>query len=110
MYVLALEHAGMHVRSARDADSALAAMAEWLPDVVITDFLLGGGRNGAELCRELHRNPRTAHIPALVMTGSTRKHDAEAILGAGCADVRIKPYLPDALVADVHRLSKKSAA
>jgi len=44
------------------------------------------------------------------MTGSTRKADAEAILGAGCADLRTKPYLPDTLVADVRRLAAMSLA
>jgi CheY-like chemotaxis protein len=109
MYVLTLEVAGMQVKEARDADEAFAIATVWLPDVIVTDFLLGGRSNGAELCRLIHGDPRTAHIPTLVMTGSTRKGDAEAILGAGCADIRLKPYLPDALVADVRRLSKTAA-
>ena len=102
--------AGFEVRTAADADTALAIATDWLPDVVIADFLLRGGPNGAELCRWLHADPRTGHIPTLVMTGSTRKADAEAILGAGCADLRTKPYLPDALVTDVRRLAAVSLA
>ena len=66
--------------------------------------------NGAELCRRIHEDGRTSHIPTLVMTGSTRAADAEAILGAGCADIRVKPYLPGALVEDVERLSANTSA
>jgi hypothetical protein len=43
------------------------------------------------------------------MTGSTRKADAEAVLGAGCADIRIKPYLPHELIEDIKRLMDSQA-
>ena len=110
MYRIALEHYGAAVKVAGNAAAAFAMAVEWLPHVVMTDFLLRGGPTGADLCAQLHGDPRTAHIPALVMTGSTRKGDAEKVLGAGCADLRIKPYLPDDMVADVLRLATPSAA
>lgn len=106
MYMLSLEFAGASVRAATDADAGFDIAVEWQPDVIVTDFLLRGGPNGAELCRRIHAHPRTRHIPTLVMTGSTRKADAEAILGAGCADIRIKPYLLEMLSADVRRLAR----
>jgi CheY-like chemotaxis protein len=105
MYVLFLQTEHIEVRAVTNADEAFILATEWQPDVVITDFLLRGGANGAELCKRLHADDRTRHIPTLVVTGSTRKQDAEAILGAGCADIRLKPYRLDALVADVRRLA-----
>jgi hypothetical protein len=44
------------------------------------------------------------------MTGSATKADVEAILGAGCADIRLKPYLPDAMVDDVRELSARGTS
>jgi CheY-like chemotaxis protein len=108
MYALYLEYRGMRVLTATSADEAFALALEHLPDVVITDFVLAGGVTGADLCRLLHNDERTAHIPALLVTGSTRKADAEAALGAGCADIRIKPYLPDDMVTDVLQLLPRS--
>ena len=105
MYRFALEYDGASVQVASNADTAFAIALEWLPDVVVTDFVLGAGATGAELCAQLRSHVRTAHIPALVMTGSTRKVDAESVLGAGCADIRIKPYLPDHMAEDVRRLA-----
>lgn len=105
MYLVSVECAGMEARGAQNADLAFATAVEWQPDVIVTDFLLRGGPNGAALCRRIRSDPRTSHIPTLVMTGSTRKGDAEAILGAGCADIRLMPYLPEALLADVRRLA-----
>ena len=110
MYALALRAADIEVRDATNADDAFTLAGEWQPDVVITDFLLRGGANGAELCKRLHADERTRHIPTLVITGSTRKQDAEAILGAGCAEIRLKPYMLDALLADVLRLASPSAS
>ena len=110
MYVVALESAGMESRGASDVNVAFAAAVDWRPDVIVTDFLLGGGPDGARLCARVHEDPRTKHIPTLVLTGSTRKADAEAILGAGCADIRLKPYLPEALLADVRRLAASPSA
>lgn len=108
MYALYLEYRGMRVLTASTADAAFALAVEHQPDVVITDFLLPGTATGADLCRLLHNDERTAHIPALLMTGSTRKADAEAALGAGCADIRIKPYLPDEMAADIQDLIVRS--
>ena len=108
MYRMALEYDGAAVPVAASAAAAFAIAVEWVPDVVVTDFLLGGGATGAELCAQLRAHSRTNHIPALVMTGSTRKVDAESVLGAGCATIRIKPYLPDDLAGDVLRLAGAS--
>jgi CheY-like chemotaxis protein len=109
LYAITLQLAGIEVRAVADAAAGLAVAQEWLPDVVVTDYILGGPVTGADLCRRLRENPATRHIPALVMTGSTRKADAEAVLGAGCADIRIKPYLPDQLIADVRRLTQSGS-
>lgn len=104
MYALYLEYSGIGTVTAGSVAAALALALEHDPDIVITDFLLDGPANGAELCRQLHSDVRTRHIPALLLTGSTSKADAEAALAAGCAEIRIKPYLPDSLVSDIREL------
>ena len=105
MYAFALEMGGFEVEAAADAHSAFEIAAGKQPIMIVTDFMLRGSDNGAALCRKLHADPRTAGIPVLVLTGSTRKSDAEALLGAGCGEIRTKPYLPDALVEEVQRVA-----
>jgi CheY-like chemotaxis protein len=105
MYSLALELGGMVVRSETSVDAALRTAIEWRPDIIVTDFLLHGHGTGADLCRTLHADPATAGIPIVVMTGISRAPDVESIVQAGCAEIRIKPYLPDALVQDVKALT-----
>jgi two-component system cell cycle response regulator len=104
MYAIGLGYAGIDVHSAQDAAAAFDLAVARRPDVIVTDFTLRGADNGAALCRRLHADARTADIPVLVVTGSTRPADAEALRGAGCADIRTKPYLPDALISDVEYL------
>lgn len=107
MYATALGFAGIEVQVAGDADTAFDMALALQPDVIVTDFMLSGGSNGAALCRRIHGDARTTDIKMLVVTGSTRKGDVEALLGAGCSDIRTKPYLPDALIDDIEQLMSK---
>jgi len=108
MYAMVLGFAGFDVHAVGDASAAFELAVARHPDVIVTDFTLRGPDNGAALCRRLHADARTADIPVLVVTGSTRPADAEALRGAGCAEIRTKPYLPDALIVDVEYLVSRS--
>jgi CheY-like chemotaxis protein len=105
MYAMFLDVSGYRVMTVGDADAALHEAIAHVPALVITDFQLPGGPTGADLCRQLKQHPETAHVPALLVTGSTRRSDAEEALGAGCAEIRIKPYHLDALLSDVQALT-----
>lgn len=106
MYAAALAFAGIVTHVAADANTGFDLALSQRPDVIVTDFVLKGGDNGAVLCRRLHGDPRTAQIKVIVVTGSTRKGDAEALLGAGCSEIRTKPYLPEALIGEIERLTR----
>jgi CheY-like chemotaxis protein len=108
MYATVLGFAGIDVHAVPDASSAFDLAVVCRPDVIVTDFTLPGPDDGAALCRRLRGDRRTAAIPVLVVTGSTRTADAEALKGAGCSDIRTKPYLPDALVSDIEHLMSKA--
>ncbi len=104
MYALFLNFSGMGVLTASSVEAAFVLALEHQPDVVVTDLQLEGAANGVQLCRRLHNDERTMHIPVVLMTGSSSKHDTEAALGAGCAQVRLKPYLPESMVSDVRQI------
>lgn len=110
MYALSLQLNGVLVKAVDHADTGFDIAAEWQPDVIFTDFLLFGGPSGAELCARIHGDPRTSHIPIVVMTGSTHKTHAEAAIGAGCAAIRLKPYVPEAMLEDIRRFTLRPRA
>ena len=101
MYAMFLDAEGLDVIVASDAGSAFELAVTRQPGAVVTDLFLPGAATGADLCRRLHGDARTAHIPALLLTGTSRTEDVEDALQAGCAEVRIKPHLPDALLRDI---------
>lgn len=104
MYAWSLEASGFDVRTAEDAEGAFELATDIRPRVVVTDFWLRGGPSGADLCNRLKLDARTATIPTLMVTGSAQRQTAEVALASGCAVVRLKPYLPDALERDVRSL------
>jgi DNA-binding response OmpR family regulator len=104
MYCTWLEHVGFEVFDAEDAETAFVHAVHHQPRVVVTDHALRGGPTGAQLCERLKDDPRTEHIRTLLMTGSAERRTVEGALTMGCAAVRLKPYLPDAMLADIEAI------
>lgn len=69
--VLALILAGedYHVTLAADARQALARLDEAAPDILVVDFMMPG-MNGAELVKEIRKNPRYENVPVLLISGA----------------------------------------
>jgi signal transduction histidine kinase len=63
-----------------------------LPDLLIADYRLAGGRLGTEVIDEL-RAALDPEIPAIVVTGSSAPELVESIRGRG-DDLLLKPVLP----------------
>ncbi len=71
-YRAALERAGHEVEAFDHAEAALTYLASHRPDLIITDLLLPG-IDGAEFCRDVREDPRTATVP-IVMISSMTEH------------------------------------
>ena len=104
MYCAWLEHVGFEVFDAEDAETGFLHAVRYQPSVVVTDHLLRRGPSGAQLCERLKDDPRTARIPTLLVTGAAERTTAVAAIDSGCAVVRLKPYLPDAMLADIEAM------
>lgn len=81
---------------AEDGLDALRQIADELPDVLITDVEMPN-MDGFALTRQLRNDPRTAHIPIVMITADDQKHRAEA-LDAGVSVLLSKPYPEDELL------------
>ncbi|MBS0297545.1 MAG: PAS domain S-box protein [Proteobacteria bacterium] len=86
-----LREAGAEVTHAADAHAALRALAGGKFDLVFSDVVMPGGRNGFDLAREI--NQSWPHLPVLLTTGYGGPN-----AGAG-SEFRIlsKPYAPEDL-------------
>lgn len=95
-----LQSVGCTVVCQESADDA----AGWLdvnspPDLVLTDIVMPGHRDGLDLARHVRR--RYPRLPVIVMTGYSERMDALATLQVV---VLAKPFAPSALLAAIASL------
>src|SRR6202158_4788389 len=88
------------VVSAFNGLECLAKMDEALPDIVLLDVMMPG-MDGFEVCRRIKSNPKTAHIPVVMVTALDQSSDRVAGLDAGADDFLTKPVDDEALLARV---------
>ena len=86
--VLTLE--GYEVHTATDAESALSALSELTPDLILMDVQLPG-MDGLELARRLKSDPHLRNSRIVALTAYAMKGDQEKALAAGCQGYLSKP-------------------
>ncbi len=92
-----LSDEGHETRTAGDADAALTAISERLPNLVFLDVWLQGSRlDGLELLDEIkHRHP---DLPVVMISGHGNIETAVAAIRRGAYDFIEKPFKADRLV------------
>ncbi|NBE56032.1 response regulator transcription factor, partial [Streptomyces boluensis] len=97
---------GYRVRGAADGLAALAAVADWEPDVLVLDVMMPG-LDGLGVCRRLRAlGDRT---PVLVLTALGSVSERVDGLDAGADDYLVKPFALDELVARIRALLRRTA-
>ncbi len=97
-----LTKAGYDVRTATNADDALAILESFRPALILMDLQLPG-MDGFELARRLKASPATQDMIILALTAYAMKGDDERALAAGCDGYIAKPIDTRALPALVAR-------
>jgi two-component system cell cycle response regulator len=82
---------------------ALARVEECDPDIVLLDVMMPG-MDGFEVARRIKGNPKTAHVPVVMVTALDQPSDRVAGLDAGADDFLTKPVDDAALFARVRSL------
>ena len=99
-----LEHAGFEVLTAGDGPSALAAVRQRHPDLVVLDLGLPG-LDGLDVTRELRRD---STIPIVMLTARDDELDKLLGLELGADDYLTKPFSPRELVARVRAVLRRT--
>ncbi|HKB08260.1 MAG TPA: response regulator [Candidatus Polarisedimenticolia bacterium] len=100
---LTFSEADYRVICVSSGGQALKKMAEVRPDVILLDVIMPE-KNGYEVCEQLKRNPSTAGIPVLLLTGTFEPFDRKRAETAGANGHLTKPFESQALVARVEEL------
>jgi len=82
---------------------AIAKTEECNPDIILLDVMMPG-MDGFEACRRIKSNPKTAHVPIVMVTALDQPSDRVAGLEAGADDFLTKPVEDAALFARVRSL------
>ena len=101
-----LRRDGFRVTSASDGETALSAVQESRPDVVLLDLMLPG-LDGLEVCRRLKTDSATSSIPVVMLTARSEDTDVVTGLEMGAADYITKPFSPRVLVARVRAVLRR---
>ena len=100
-----LEDEGYSPRTATDSDTALAAIADRRPSLVLLDVFLKGSRlDGLDLLDEIKR--RDPSQPVLVISGHGNLDTAVAAIRRGAADFIEKPFEAQRLLLLVSRATE----
>ena len=91
------------VVTANNGPEALDICLSGQCDIVLLDVLMPG-MDGIEVCRRLKADPRTVHIPVVMVTALDQPADRVAGLEAGADDFLTKPVNDIALVTRVKSL------
>lgn len=93
-----LENENMTVLIASSGEATMELLSEATPDLILMDAIMPG-ISGLEATRQIKRNPATAHIPVIFMTGLNEPEHVVAALGTGGVDYVRKPIVIDELLA-----------
>jgi CheY-like chemotaxis protein len=91
---------GFVVRSCASGEDALAAAADWPPDMILCDVTMPK-MDGPQTLVRLRENPQTAHIPVVFMTARARSHELEHFKSLGATGIIGKPFDPMTLATSV---------
>ncbi|MCP4360276.1 MAG: response regulator [Chloroflexi bacterium] len=101
MLTMLLELQGFAVVEAVDGRDALEKIPDIEPDVIILDVMMPR-MDGITLCQILRRDPETAHLPIIMLSGKTHLNAKQDGLAAGADYYLFKPMKTAELLANIH--------
>jgi two-component system cell cycle response regulator DivK len=90
-----------------DGEQGVATAHNELPDLILMDIQLPK-LSGLEATRQLRADPKTAHIPIIVITSFALSGDSEKAKDAGASAYLAKPYSPRELLQMIRNLAPEN--
>jgi len=87
---------------AMDGESALEAVEEEPPDLILLDIMMPD-MDGYEVCKRLKDNPKTADIPVIFLSALTEADEKQKGLKLGAVDFLTKPFNPSVIQDKVRK-------
>ena len=102
-YLRTLLATDYHVIYRFDAESALKAIREEEPSLILSDVVMPG-ISGYELCKAIKQDIQLCHIPVILVTAKTTPENQVEGLNSGADAYVTKPFTPKVLLAMINSL------
>jgi len=97
------ENEGFSITTAANGLDGLKQARSLVPDLILLDLVMPG-MNGFSVCETLRREPATAAIPILMMTGLAGELDRFIGMDCGASEYVTKPVTVEELLSKVNAL------
>ncbi|MFI5400037.1 MAG: response regulator [SAR324 cluster bacterium] len=97
---------GYQVTAVASGEELVKKTKSGVPDLVVLDLMLPG-MDGLEVCKLLKNEPRTRHVPIVMLTAKSEEADIVAGLELGADDYVTKPFSPKVLIARVRAVLRR---
>ena len=104
-----LKAEGFHVITADNGEDALILVDEYMPDLIVLDWMMPHIL-GIEVCRRLKTRPETRSIPIIMLSARSEEIDRVRGLEIGADDYVTKPYSIVELLARVRAQLRRMRA
>lgn len=101
-----LEKENFKVQSANNGQKALDLVSKNQPNLILLDLMLPE-IDGLEVCRKLKKDPKTSHIPIIMLTAKSAESDKIVGLELGADDYITKPFSVKELIARIKALLRR---
>lgn len=91
------------ILSAEDAETALNLAQKQMPDIIISDVMMGN-MSGIDFCKKIKQDEETNHIPIILLTAKSSPLDKKEGYDAGADSYITKPFYSEILKTRVHNL------
>jgi two-component system phosphate regulon response regulator PhoB len=103
-----LRQGGFETASATTGEQAFAQVRRRVPDLVLLDLMLPDV-SGTEVCRRLKSDPRTRHVPVVMLTARGEELDRVVGFELGADDYVVKPFSVRELVLRLRAVLRRAA-
>jgi two-component system alkaline phosphatase synthesis response regulator PhoP len=101
-----LSKEGYQVQCVATGEVAIQVARTQLPDLILLDLLLPAV-DGLGVCKILKGDPKTQHIPIMMVTAKTEEADVVSGLELGADDYITKPFSPRVLLARIRAVLRR---
>ena len=100
-----LSREGWQVDIHANGETAVAAVQQRKPDVLVLDVMLPG-RSGYDILSDLRADPATQDLPVLMLTARGQKSDRDMATRAGANQFMTKPFSNEDVLNAVRDLAQ----